>query len=92
MENVNAQYAQAKRTVQKRKSFYIHAIVYFCVNAFILASNGITSDKGIADAECYFMALFWGFGLLGHACSVFVPDFIFGKEWEERKIKKIINS
>ena len=92
MENVNAQYAQAKRTVQKRKGFYIHAIVYFCVNAFIIISNGIASDKGFADADAYFTAFFWGFGLLGHASSVFAPGFIFGKEWEERKIKKIMNS
>lgn len=92
MENFDARYVHAKRKVKKRKGFYIHAMVYVCVNLFIIVSNSIASEKGFSDADGYFTALFWGFGLFAHATSVFASDFIFGKEWEERKIKKIINS
>lgn len=82
---------KAKKHVKKIKGFYVHAIVYICVNLFIIISNSIESNKGFADADGYMTALFWGFGLLAHGLSVFVPDFIMGKNWEEKKIQEYLN-
>ena len=87
----NIQLEKAKKQVKKMKGFYIHTIVYICVNLMIIISNSLTSSKGFADADGYMTALFWGFGLLAHAMSVFAPDFILGRNWEERKIQEFMN-
>ena len=34
--------------------------------------------------------LFWGIGLLAHGLSVFLPGMILGNNWEERKIKELM--
>jgi hypothetical protein len=33
---------------------------------------------------------FWGIGLLVHAFSVFLPTALLGKNWEEQKIKQLM--
>ncbi|MCK5638887.1 MAG: 2TM domain-containing protein, partial [Flavobacteriaceae bacterium] len=35
-------------------------------------------------------AFFWGIGLMFHAYGVFGKNLLFSKDWEERKIKEII--
>lgn len=85
----NTKLEEAKRAVKKIKGFYIHAIVYICVNLFIIVSNSIESNQGFADADGYMTALFWGFGLLAHGVSVFAPSFIFGKKLGREKNSRI---
>lgn len=87
----NTKLENAKKQVKRIKGFYIHAIVYICVNLMIIVSNSLVSQKGFANADGYMTALFWGIGLLAHAMSVFAPDFIMGRNWEERKIQEMIN-
>lgn len=89
--STNTKLENAKKQVKRMKGFYIHAIVYICVNLMIIVANSIESSKGFADADGYMTALFWGFGLLAHAMSVFAPDFILGKNWEEKKIQEYMN-
>ncbi len=89
--STNTKLESAKKHVKRIKGFYIHAIVYICVNLFIIVANSLDSSQGFADADGYMTALFWGFGLLAHAMSVFAPDFILGNNWEERKIQEILS-
>ena len=37
------------------------------------------------------LSFFWGIGLLAHGLSTFLPYFILGKDWEERKIKELMD-
>lgn len=83
-------YLEAKRKVKRMKGFYIHAAVYVLVNLFIIAQN-IQEDKLLSDMDNYWTAIFWGIGLLAHAASVFVPNFILGNDWEERKTKELMD-
>lgn len=87
----NPQYQAAKERVQKIKGFYIHATVYVLVNIFIIYSNAVTDHQGFATMENYYTALFWGIGLMVHALVVFAPNFFLGKDWEERKIKELMD-
>ncbi len=94
METYNITHSKlenAKKKVKRIKGFYIHAIVYICVNLMIIVSNSLLAHNGFADADGYMTALFWGFGLLAHAMCVFAPDFIMGRNWEERKIQEYMN-
>jgi hypothetical protein len=36
------------------------------------------------------LPLFWGIGLIGYAINVFVPGAILGRNWEAKKIKKLM--
>lgn len=82
-------YQEALKRVKKIKGFYTHAIVYVFVNIMIVFLNVKNLDPG----ESYFQfknfmtAFFWGIGLVAHGLSVFVPNWIMGQNWEERKIK-----
>ena len=85
-------YQEALKRVKKIKGFYTHAIVYVFVNIMIVFINVKNLDPG----ETYFQfknfmtAFFWGIGLLAHGLSVFVPNWIMGQNWEERKIKEFM--
>ena len=90
-EETNA-YDMAYKKVKKLKGFYTHLLVYILVNIFIYVMN----VKHLKPGESYFQwenfttLFFWGIGLLAHGLSVFMPYFVFGKSWEERKIKELM--
>lgn len=91
MENIDKiKYEQAIARVKRIKSFYTHALVYVVVNIMLVIVNIQNLDVG----ESYFQfknfqtLFFWGIGLLAHGMSVFLPNIIMGKDWEERKIKQ----
>ena len=80
-------YRRAKRRVGQMKGFYIHATVYVFVNALLIAINLWTSPDRL---WFFFPLLGWGIGLAAHGISVFGLGGFMGAEWEERKIKEII--
>ena len=95
MEIINKdqiQYEEAVKKVKKLKGFYTHAIVYVVINIMVF----IVNTQNLAPGESYFQfknfltAFFWGIGLLAHAMGTFIPYFILGKDWEEPKIKQLM--
>lgn len=86
------QYDKAIKRVKKIKGFYRHLMVYIVINIMLIIINIQNLDKG----ESYFQfknfmtAFFWGIGLVAHGLSVFGPQILFSKEWEERKIKEFM--
>jgi hypothetical protein len=86
-------YEIAYKRVKRIKSFYTHLAVYILVNLFLVGVN----YRNLEIGESYFQwhnfttAFFWGIGLVAHAFSVFAPNFILGDQWEERKIKEIMD-
>ncbi|OWK74978.1 hypothetical protein CBW16_06200 [Flavobacteriaceae bacterium JJC] len=83
-------YLQAKRRVKRMKGFYIHATVYVLVNLFIIAGN-TQEGESLLNMDNYWTAIFWGIGLLAHGISVFMPNLFLGKDWEERKIRELMD-
>ena len=93
MENFNTneiKYLEAQKRVKRLKGFYIHATVYVLVNLFLIGNN-VQRGKNPSDIDNYWTAIFWGIGLLGHALSVFLPNMIMGKDWEEKKIRELMD-
>lgn len=88
----NMSYKAAQKRVKDIKGFYVHLTVYLFVNAAILIV--LTRDEGLlnglGELSNYSTLFFWGIGLFAHWASVFGPNFIFGKKWEEKKIKEIM--
>ena len=97
METINNQddirYLEAKKRVKKLKGFYSHLTIYVLVNLLIVFIN----IQDLKPGESYFQyknfitLFFWGIGLAVHGLSVFVPQFVLGKDWEERKIRELMD-
>jgi hypothetical protein len=85
-------YQQALDRVKKIKGFYTHLIVYVVINIAIVFSNINFNNNTDWSFEWrqFSTAIFWGIGLVAHGLSVFLPSFIMGSNWEERKINEIM--
>jgi hypothetical protein len=88
MENLSYQkevlaYEKASKRVKDLKSFYGNLSSYCLVIPFLFILNIITSPGHL---WFYWPMLGWGIGLLAHA----VNTFGIGKDWEERKIKQLM--
>ncbi|WP_271406139.1 2TM domain-containing protein [Tenacibaculum soleae] len=83
------QYIQAKKRVKKIKGFYTHLTIYCIVIPTIIFAN----LKFEPHFHWFWFSLIgWGIGLFSHWLSVFGFQKIgIGKNWEERKIKEIMN-
>ena len=88
----DAKYYEALKRVKRIKGFYTHALVYVVINLMFVVIN----YQNLGEGESYFQwhnfitAFFWGIGLLAHGLSVFLPGMILGNNWEERKIKELM--
>jgi len=83
-------YERAVKKVKKQKGFFVHATVYVLVNLFLILSSVYFGHQSWTSIELYYTPIFWGIGLAAHGFSVFMPNLLFGKEWEERKIKQLM--
>ena len=92
IDNFDERYEDAQKRVKRLKGFYSHLIIYVLVNILIvfININNLKPGESYFQFENFFTAFFWGIGLLAHAVSVFGHHLIFGKEWEERKIKEFM--
>ncbi len=93
MENFNekdARYEHAKERVKRIKSFYIHATVYVLVNLFLIASN-VQNGERLDNINIYWTPIVWGVGLIAHGAAVFLPGVFLGSDWEEKKIRELMD-
>ncbi|TYA53896.1 2TM domain-containing protein [Formosa maritima] len=83
---------RVRKRVKKIKGFYSHLLVYIVINIMIVIINiqDLEPGESYFQFKNFFTLFFWGIGLLVHGLSVFLPDFIFSKNWEERKIKELM--
>lgn len=85
-------YKKAAKRVEEIKSFYIHLVVYILVNIGILLFRHNFSISDIHFKVSNFaLPILWGIGLFCHWASVFGLSFLWGKNWEEKKIKELID-
>lgn len=86
-------YIEARKRVKQMKGFYTHLIIFICVNLFIAYFNYENLKPGASYFELknFLTLFFWGIGLTAHGFSVFMPQFLFGKDWEEKKIHELMD-
>lgn len=86
-------YEMAQKRIKEIKGFYIHLLVYVIVNIFIFvgSSNILTSKSINIEFGHLSLPFFWGIGLFAHWAGVFGPNLFLGKNWEEKKIKEILD-
>ncbi|NVK53891.1 MAG: 2TM domain-containing protein [Flavobacteriaceae bacterium] len=90
-----AKLERAKKRVAALKGFYKHLAFYIAINVFFILRriyrdvyHGDTFTEAILDFTNYKLFFWWGVILAIHAINIFKFDFLFGKNWEERKIKE----
>jgi hypothetical protein len=87
MNTEDQKYQKAKERVKKLKGFYIHLVAYILVNSFLFLINIMTSP----DILWFYWPLFgWGIGVVMHAVYVLGFGPWFGPNWEDKKIKEIM--
>lgn len=84
---------RARKKVESIKGFYKHLGVYILVNLFLIAGKWFTLDPGESFFQfgTFATAFFWGIGVAFHALGVFGTGIFLGNDWEERKIKELMD-
>ncbi|MUU78178.1 2TM domain-containing protein [Winogradskyella endarachnes] len=82
-------YLRAKKKVDALIGFYWHLAAYVVVNLFLIILIGVNSS--FFQFGTYATAFFWGIGLVFHFLGVFGTNFLFGKNWENKKIKEYMD-
>ena len=85
--NEEDKYRIAKKKVENLKGFYGNLASYIFVNIVLVVVNLVTSPDHL---WFYWPLLWWGLGVLFHGLKVFEVLPNFGKDWEERKIKELM--
>ena len=88
--NPDLEYNLAQDRVRKITRFYKHCLVYLVVNLIFLIINYQSYSSDFFSFHNFSTAFFWGIGLMFHALGVFGPNVFFGKNWEQRKIKELM--
>jgi len=81
-------YYQAQKKVKEIKDFYAHLTVYALCNPIVIAVNLMTCPGFLYFIFCL---LGWGMAVALHGLKAFGFAPFFDKEWEERKIKSILD-
>ena len=96
--NVTNKRLRAKQRVDKLRGFYTHVAAYIIVSVILLIiwviRDQINNDSFNSVMNNYvlmFIWIGWGIGLLVHIAAIFVLPLLFGKNWKERKIRKIMD-
>lgn len=74
--------------MEELRSFYSHFFIYLLINAFFFVIDMLTSP---GRWWFYWPMLGWGIGLFVHFMGVFVIGRAFGKDWEEKKIRELMD-
>ena len=85
--NEEDRYYRAKKKVEKIKGFYANLTSYIFVNILLIGINLSTSPNHL---WFYWPLLWWGVGVFFHGLKVFEVFPTFGKDWEEKKIKELM--
>ncbi len=82
-------YQRAKKRIDKEKKFYASFMSYAVFIIFLGALNYYTNQW---EYMWFLWAAFgWGIGIVTKAIKVFGLNPLFGKNWEERKIRELMD-
>lgn len=80
-------YEEAKRRVKVKKDFYVHLVVYICVNAFLVIIWAIPAGGGFP--WFIFPLGGWGIGLIIHFYQAFFMEAKSDRAAIEKEVEKI---
>lgn len=81
-------YDRAKRKVREIKGFYINLACYLLVMPIIIYINLTVMPE---FQWFWFSLIGWGVGVLSHAMATFGYYPFLSRDWEERKLKQLMD-
>ena len=86
---IDDSYLRARKHIDDLKEFYYGIISYFLVMPFLIYIN----YKTYWDFQWFWFPMIgWGIGIIINAFKVYVSEDVFGRNWEERKIKQYMGT
>ena len=91
MENdfKNSKYLKAKKRVAEIRKFYSSLLLYSLFIAFLAGLNYYVNE--FRNPWFLWAAFGWGIGIFFQAIKAFQWSPFLGKDWEERKIKQLMD-
>lgn len=89
MNEQEIKYQKAKERVEALRGFYVHLTVYIIVNLGLVFIN-LTTSTGYLWFVWPLMG--WGIAVVIHGLRVFGLAGLPGSDWEERKIREIMEN
>ena len=79
---------RARGRLRAEKGFYVHLVIYVIVISGLFVINALTGH-----GRWWFVwpAIGWGIGLTIHALSAFGMISVLGRDWEERRLKELVD-
>ena len=97
-EEMNQRYQRAKKRTEAIRKFYKHLVTYVIVNMFISGykvneymEQGDTFEEAFFNLDTFIVWIVWGAFVLLQAVKTFNPTMFMGADWEERKIKELMD-
>jgi hypothetical protein len=78
---------RARQRLASEKGFYAHLATYVIVIGALFLINVATGARW----WFFWPAIGWGIGILVHAVSVFGVGSFAGRDWEERRLRELID-
>lgn len=79
-------FLKAKEKVKVLKEFYVNLTAYCIIIPALWYLNYLTTDFMWA----FFPTLGWGIGVLAHGMQAYGYNLLWGRAWEERKIRELM--
>jgi len=87
MNENDVKYQKAVKRVAALRGFYVHLVVYVVVNLILFLVN-ISASPNVL--WFFWPLLGWGIAIVLHGLSVLGGGRLFGAEWEEKKVREIM--
>jgi hypothetical protein len=82
-------YKDARKRVRRRRNYYSAILTYFVMSSLLTLMNWYTQrDEETIHWWVGWVWFGWGIGMFFYSLSFFKNGFMFGQDWEERKIKE----
>jgi len=89
VDDTQGKYQAAKAKVEALKGFYIHLTVYIVVNIGLFLIDTVATPDGL----WFFWPLTgWGIAVVIHGLTVLGRGRRLGADWEERKIREMMEA
>lgn len=83
-----ADYWSVRKRVRRRLRFFRHAFTFVALNGLFVLLDWWTGGEGSGINWSQWVALIWGIVLAWEFISTFVAPYLWGREMEERLIRR----
>ena len=94
MEQTDTALESAKKHLKAIRDFMYHLMVFLFVNGLlvILDVRAGTGDQAVLGLDwAYWVILFWGIGLVGHAIHAFFGDHTIEAKYEKEQRRELVS-